>query len=419
MKHRAWKMERNYLRAEMRRGFALLPSFGLSVLLAGAAVLIAAVLFCAFSEEHQLFPKANIAIVMEQPDFKTAAAVKLVESMESVSSICSFTLPDKSTAEQQLADGQIAGIIYLGADAYQDINTGVNTPIEIRLSSAASSLNRDTFSSLVSAGVSLIRTTEAAVYAGGSLPGNGQEDGAKITEDDIFEVYLKYILNRTSLFTTKTGSPLGELTLRQFYLGSALLLILLLFGIGFTGFYTEEEETVTDLLSRDVPFPALDGARLLTEFVLLLVTGAALGAVLLLVPAFNPAAAGLSAGGRLLLWVKALPALSACLFSMAAFWHFLYLVLPNEGAGLVSLLITVLLFAFSGGLVPEVYMPPVCRALAAISPVRLWQGCLFDALSGRSSPASAAPALLAGLLLLGAACLYRLCTRSRLDRRYL
>ena len=431
----------NYLRAELIRGLKLIPSFGLAMLLTGAAILVAAVLFCAFSEEHELFPKATVAIVMEEPDLKTTAAVKLVESMESVSSVVSFTLPTREDAERKLENGEIAGIIYLGADAYQDINTGVNTPIEIRLSSEAPALSRDTFSSLVRAGVSLIRTTEAAVYAGGEISAraefsgstdasgstkspagaepSGSTNGQKITEDDIFGVYLTYILNRMSLFTTSTHSALGTLSLRQFYLGSGMLLILLLFGTGFARFYTEEEETVTDLLSRDVPFAALDAARILAQLLLLLLAGALLAAILLMVPSLNPAASALSSGARLSLWAGTLPGIAACVFSVAAFWHLLYLLLPSESAPLVSLLITVFLFAFSGGLVPDAYMPAALKALTAFSPVRLWQKCLFSALFGDTSAPYALVSLLAGAAFLAAALLFRLITRRRLSRRYL
>ena len=406
--------ELNYLRSELKKGLKLIPSFGLSVLLAGAAVIIAAVLFCAFSEEHQLFPKATVAIVMEKPDFKTTAAVKLVESMDSVNTVCRFTFPTREEAEQQLSDGSIAGIIYLGADAYQDINTGVNTPIEIRLSSKAPALGRDAFSSLVRAGVSLIRTTEAAVYAGGSL--SGFEEGNKITEDDVFEVYLKHILNRTSLFSTETASPLGNLSLRQFYLGSALLLILLVFGTAFTCFYTEEEETVLSLMARDVPSAALDAVRIFTQFVILFLVGALFSAVLLMVPAISPEFQELALPQRLLMWAGTLPALALCLLSIAAFWHFLYLILPAEGAGLAGLLIIILLFAFSGGLVPEVYMPAICRKLMVFSPVHMWQKCLLAAFYGEAGPSVAMPVLLFTLLTLALAFPLRAASLRRPER---
>ena len=143
-----------YLKYEMKKGMALIPFFVVSALIAGGALIAAAVIFCAVMDERGLFPKAEVAIVAGSDgtddssdergriDLQTKLAIGMVEGMESVKSICRFSYLSPKEAAEGLASGKIDAALYMPDGMYDDINTGRNTPVLIRLSAKQEALSQ-------------------------------------------------------------------------------------------------------------------------------------------------------------------------------------------------------------------------------------------------------------------------------------
>ncbi len=153
-----------YLRIELKKGIRVIPFFIQSFLVTTVVLGLALALICHFMLQSQTFVKMNIGVVVPDQETNTRMAMKLVSAMDSVDSICNFSYPDEETAREELADGKLAAVILLTEDFYDDVNDGVNTPVDILLA-PDSPFDEAVFTELVRAGVSMLQTAQAAVYA--------------------------------------------------------------------------------------------------------------------------------------------------------------------------------------------------------------------------------------------------------------
>ena len=393
-----------YLKYEMKKGMALIPFFLVSALLAGGAVLLAAIIFCAVMDARQLFPKAQVAIVAGSDGtddsseakgdvgLKTNLALGLVQGMESVKSICSFNYMSPLEAVEGLKDGSVDAAIYLPKGVYEDINNGTNTPVLIRLSPRNKALSEGLFAQLVADGASLIRTVEtgvysvdrtSAVYAPVSSLGNA--------EDQMFSLYVKCALARGNSFTEHGVSLFGSLTQLQFYEVTAILLLLLLFGIGFAVLYNEGERRAVFYMRRS-GFHCVKAAaaKLLSAtcvlFLLLTLITLAAG---VLFPNGIAAGSGEEAAaipellaGAFSKLPSQLPMILLIAGTLSILIHVIYSLIPVKHAALLYLLIVIALFCLTGGLLPSPSMSRGLQTAASISPIPLWQKAIAAMLFG-------------------------------------
>lgn len=382
---------------------ALIPFFVVSALIAGGALLGAAVLFGAVMHENSLFPKAEVAIVAGSDgsddsvetagsvDLQTRLAIGLVEGMESVKSICHISYMSPKEAAEGLDSGRVDAALYMPEGMYEDIDSGVNTPVLVRLSARGEALSRDLFRGLIEDGVRLIRTVESAVYSVDRMRADRATVGTLAeAQDKIFSVYLAGAMARGSVFREEGVSLYGSLTMEQYYLSTALLLILLLFGIGLVTLYSDGEREAMHYLKRE----GLGTAK--TSAVKILTSAAVLFIMLLILSLFIRAGVNLPAGegeGIVRRFLSALPeavravpgALPRMLLtagSMGVFIHIVYSAADRKRAALIYLLVVLALFSLTGGLLPLPYLPDGLASFLSLTPVPLWQRGLAMILFG-------------------------------------
>ena len=170
-----------YLWLEIKKGMKFIPFFLAGILFTAAAVILAAAAFSAANGGEQVLPKATAAIVIDsdgsdetrteagQADLKTNLALGLVSGMPSVKSVCEFVFMSPKEAADGLQEGTVDAAVYLPQNVYEDINTGINTPVLIRVSGKYTSFTGGMFEELVRSGVSYIRSVEGSIYAVDSL----------------------------------------------------------------------------------------------------------------------------------------------------------------------------------------------------------------------------------------------------------
>ncbi len=431
MKQNSFRRWSAYLFLELKKALRLIPAFLMIMAVTAAGIAAAAILFTAVMSGQQVLPKARVSIVTikvredgswadDSMNLLTRLGSSTVAGMAAVETIADISYCSIDEAEAALADGTLDAAIYVTADVYQDINSGVNTPITVRLGKKAASLEGSLFSSLVRSGVRLVRTVEAAVYTPYALADSYElRDTAEALGNRIFDIYMGLVLSRGSFFGQESVSAFGSLTIPQFYAASGLVLILLLFGIGFTAFYTASEKQVRILLRRSgIPRGALDAARILSISLVLALFGFLM--TLGLRTAFAAAAAAAQGGVPLPVVLAgslaeslgpsaaALPGIAAAAVLTASLIHLPGQYLGSASFGMVYTLLVLVLFIISGGLLPNAWLPGFLRSLAAWSPVALCQRLavcsLFPEAPGTGSLLSLLPAALgeAAVLLLAA-----------------
>ncbi len=383
-----------YLKYEMKKGMALIPFFVVSALIAGGALIAAAVIFCAVMDERGLFPKAEVAIVAGSDgtddssdergriDLQTKLAIGMVEGMESVKSICRFSYLSPKEAAEGLASGKIDAALYMPDGMYDDINTGRNTPVLIRLSAKQEALSQNLFRQLIVDGVSLIRAVESAVYPVDRMSADYPTVGTLgEAEDRIFSLYLQAALGRNAVFSGSGVSLYGSLTMKEFYASSAILYVMLLFGIGFSTLYSEgEREAVRYLRREGLRSYAASFAKMITMGAVLLIL---LFAISLFVNAglHLQTAEGESFTGGLLRRLpqsaqaifRGLPLMLLIAITMGVFIHIVYLLAGSRKGALIYFLVITALFALTGGLLPLPYLPQGLARVLSVTPIPLWQ----------------------------------------------
>ena len=406
-----------YLRLELKKGMKLIPFFLLSILITALTVSVAAVIFCTAMGKQHVLPKAEIALVAGSDgtddsvekagvlDFKTMMMIGLVQNMDSVKSICHVSYMSPAEAARALENREISAAVYLPDGIYESINTGENTPVKVRLADGGEAgFLSGLFRELVNAGVTLIQTVERAIYPVDMLADEHPVSGdLGDIEDRIFSIYATSALARTSTWNSENVSG-SSLSLEEFYLVCAVLMILLLFGTGFRKFYVKEEaETAVSLTRLGVPGFLVSAAKVISItavlFVLLvIVTAGANVAVHFLMPERLPA---LTAASVLSAVMPGEVVFSiAAAFLMACYIHLIYTIVPEKNSGLLYLLITIMMFILCGGMLPSGWMPGPVRAAAKAAPVRVWQG-LIEGVMGANAAAGAAPGTIIAAILYG------------------
>ncbi len=170
-------------------------------------------------------------------DMLTKLAVSYVEQLESVKSWCSL---EKTTVDKGMAlleNGALTALLILPDDLVNEILTGSNAPVTVYLPESvdASITNSKIFEELANAGVGMLQTAQAEIYAAETLAG---EAGVKnLLEEmyyDINRFNLSIALTRESLWENISLSVTGNHTYAVYY-GSAFFAIYLLVAALFIG----------------------------------------------------------------------------------------------------------------------------------------------------------------------------------------
>ncbi|MBQ8305399.1 MAG: ABC transporter permease [Blautia sp.] len=385
------KSRQIYFELILKKGLLSLPRFLLALAVTGVILLVSALAMFAMTGRDQLSTTIPVGIVIPEGDMLTSMGAGMLAEMESVKSICSFQYLSEEQADAALSDGTIQAAIYLTRDLYQDINSGVNTPIRI-LIPRDSTLGVSLFRDLVTVGVSMLQVGEAAVYS--------LEETADMYEvvtpvqtlmDDMAMEFVSLAMSRNAAWDSTLLSEYGSITMTGFYLITAILAFLsVFFGIGFSGLYEARELALEKCLSRKgIGAVSRSLARLFPMTAVLFV---------LLSAALSVAAA---VSDLVTMRWYLLPALLPAAFCLACFIHMIHSLTLRTSGCLFYLLVTVLMFIMGSSLFPASSLPRILRPLPSVLPVHVWQKYLSDVLWNGFSLRSFLSCLLTGLVMAG------------------
>lgn len=357
-----------YLRIELKKGIRVIPFFIQSFLVTTVVLGLALALICHFMLQSQTFVKMNIGVVVPDQETNTRMAMKLVSAMDSVDSICKFSYPDEETAREELADGKLAAVILLTEDFYNDVNDGVNTPVDILLA-PDSPFDEAVFTELVRAGVSMLQTAQAAVYAVDEASGEYRLSMSKSDmEYELSYLYLSYAFARNSTFAEQEETPLGAVSLGEFYIVCGAVVLSLVFGFCFLSLYRSESRDFMRCLRRigvNAPLQSVMRIFVMALDLWLVLTGCYV--------AFNIVYAKMI-GSVAMIFPRQIAGFFFYALALAAFFHFVFALLgDSENGGLIYLLTAVFLIICAGGLFPMAAFPGWMQKLSGVLPLAWWQ----------------------------------------------
>ena len=362
-----------------RTGKTLLKSIGSFC----ACLLLTAVLVAAFSaimQNAQVFQKVNIGIAIPEGESISRLATQYISSMDSVRSVCDFYYLDEQEAVEQLKQGTLQAVVLLPEGFYHDVQVGINPPAQIYFPKDAAQ-NTQVFEELVTAGVSFLQTAEAGVYAaldtasyyGIELQGAG-------LGDTIAYLFVNQMLKRDSVYSARMLSPMGNLSVAEYYYAAGLVILLMMCGIQFGFLYGKRNRSVEDKLKiRGVGSIRQSVVKILVMTEFLYVTG--------LLYYF----AGIGIAG----WTKTYfvffqrttwYALLLLCLGIANCFHVLYeLSGSSSQAAVFVFAVNVITISGAGVLIPEAYLGKEIAGISHFLPMKYWNVYAAGMLEGELS----------------------------------
>lgn len=335
-----------------------------------ACLLLTAVLVAAFSaimQNAQVFQKVNIGIAIPEGESISRLATQYISSMDSVRSVCDFYYLDEQESVEQLKQGTLQAVVVLPEGFYHDVQVGINPPAQIYFPKDAAQ-NTQVFEELVTAGVSFLQTAEAGVYAaldtasyyGVELQGAG-------LGDTIAYLFVNQMLKRDSVYSARMLSPMGNLSVAEYYYAAGLVILLMMCGIQFGFLYGKRNRSVEDKLKiRGVGSIRQSVVKILVMTEFLYVTG--------LLYYF----AGIGIAG----WTKTYfvfyqgttwYALLLLCLGIAIYFHVLYeLSGSSSQAAVFVFAVNVITIIGAGVLIPEAYLGKEIAGISRFLPMKYW-----------------------------------------------
>lgn len=172
----------------------------------------------------------RVGIVSKEEDKLTDMLVGFAGSMDSMEGICHIERMSEETARKALSEGIVYAAVFLPEGIVESIMNGQNLPAKVVFSDSYSRMETEVFRQLADAGVGLLQTAQAGIYAADELcVALNEEEKIKETEDYLNRAYLEYALNRQAVFKLQEVNAAGKGSLLQYY-GVAVLLMFLSFA---------------------------------------------------------------------------------------------------------------------------------------------------------------------------------------------
>ena len=165
-------------------------------------------------------------------------AFNYVSEIDTIKNVCTFEYTDRQQAIDGLRNNYYVMAIIVPENMISDIMSGENTPVEVVCQSEGVNNTSMIFREMVRAGGSDLATAEAGIYTFDDLFNGVLKNykGLRGThENKLNDIYLSYALNRSIYFKTIDISVKEGLSTVQFYVCTAIVMMLLLSGITCAG----------------------------------------------------------------------------------------------------------------------------------------------------------------------------------------
>ncbi len=317
----------------------------------------------------------KVAAVMPDDDSRIALGFKVVQSMDSLSSFCTFVPADMDSALAMMDRGEVVAVAVIPEGFVNGIMYGDNIPATVIMPENAG-LETLIFCNVIDAGGHSLAYVQSGIYAVDDLLWAYNQDAAIAdAENYLNDYYTRYALNRAGFFKSQVISATGNISALGYYLCSGIILIILLCAITAGDCFASYKPVVMESLKIN---RISKGYIRLSEFAAVTTVFAMLFGGLILAAGLSFASSyiNLSLTGALayLLLVASLVSFIMCLCTMA-------------DSGLVSTLLIFLLTAgmlyVCGRIVPDSYLPDAAARIGRLLPVKHWCELLESILFGR------------------------------------
>lgn len=368
------------------------------------AVFAGTVAFCAVSKLSDTAEalKVPVALVIESDTDTMQLALNIISQMESVKEHFDFQPMNEQDALHALKSGSVCAVMLLPRNVLEGIMDGSNYHIPVLLSDS-DVLSAVLLQELAVSGAKTLSAAQAGTYTMTQLY---IDAGLSYALEDAYRDLdlrnLQYALVRDELFHTRTASPTGSVSLKNYYLSSGILFYLLLSGICCVCFYSHNTGAHLQKLSSAGIGQITQG---ISQFCSILLSQLIMALPLLLLSAWQTLSGQITVSACFETLILAF----LLLFTSAAYLFAILSCAKSSAAGVILIFIlSVLLMFISGCFIPTGLLPHGFRRIRTYLPTTAMMLQLFHIMSYTDYSAYSYSALFDGTcfsLLLHAACL--------------
>lgn len=359
-----------YVKMELKRALKRLPflflgTAALVLLLGGGALLGKNMLY-----GNKVFGRIKVAVVLPKDDLLARRAMGMIQSLESVKSLCDFSDMSREEAENGLKKGSVYAALFIPEGFVQDIMNGTNTPVTVALADN-SRIESRIFEELTQSGAKTLGAAQAGIYSGDEyLVRNGRQEEIPKLEDELNRLYLEANLPRMDYFKKAKVSATENISTACFYGISASVLILLFSVLSVAGYLLPWNKGMRESLDSAGMGPGIRTAGRILGLTFLLFSITFPGVMAAVRMKWIPADHLLSFESAKLMALILLIDLSA-----AAFCNGLFRLSGSLPGGVLLLffVITVSHFA-AGGFLPKVFFPEALQRISPYMPTGVLMG---------------------------------------------
>lgn len=240
-----------YTYLEFKRFLKILPYFiAGSIILAVIANLTSFTAKNVFNVKSLSNYKLKIAVVIEDESDLMDMLFKMLESADCTTDTCDFIETDIDSANEMIANKEVTALLVIPEGFFESIKDGTNIPIEITFSEGSNMISL-ILRQLSMAGAKTLSAAQCGIYTQYDI--YNEHDKMFYNPDAnayLNDTYLKYVLQRETMFRNTTAYPTGKLSIAESYLCSGIGLIILLISMSCATFFDNENKVFKQYMNK-------------------------------------------------------------------------------------------------------------------------------------------------------------------------
>lgn len=234
------KQHKVYFYTELKRLFQYSAGFFMSLLVAGLLCVVLILLAGGLLPETLQVKPFQVAVCVEGEDLISEYIKSYIQNMKSTEGILEFDVWDEAPRPEEMESEELAACIIIPEKTPVSILNGENVPVKIffpqHVNNTQWYLQTKLIRGLAESGMTYIDVPQTESILLYEILSDDEQETKQQLEQIIDLFHLRMVMERESWFQDQTVKKMGAYQFKEYYLASAAVLILLLWGVGIGGY---------------------------------------------------------------------------------------------------------------------------------------------------------------------------------------
>ena len=234
------KQHKVYFYTELKRLFQYSAGFFMSLLVAGLLCAVLILLAGGLLPETLQVKPFQVAVCVEGEDLISEYIKSYIQNMKSTEGILEFDVWDEAPRPEEMESEELAACIIIPEKTPVSILNGENVPVKIYFPQHVNNtqwyLQTKLIRGLAESGMTYIDVPQTESILLYEILSDDEQETKQQLEQIIDLFHLRMVMERESWFQDQTVKKMGAYQFKEYYLASAAVLILFLWGVGIGGY---------------------------------------------------------------------------------------------------------------------------------------------------------------------------------------